>query len=181
VGLLLLGPSGDDESRLEGVLLSLAAGAYPGILLAPAIALRERPDGLGWIITIMLVTWACDTGAFFVGRRWGRHKLAPAVSPGKTIEGLIGGLVGGLLVGGAAALIIFPNAVPRVLGLSLVVAVAAVVGDLVESGIKRKLGAKDSGWIVPGHGGLLDRIDGLLFGAFLGYFYLAITDGVFRA
>jgi phosphatidate cytidylyltransferase len=181
VGLLLLGPSGEDKSRLEGALLSLAAGAYPGVLLAPAIPLRDRPDGLGWVITIMAVTWVCDTAAFFVGRRWGRHKLAPSVSPGKTIEGLIGGLAGGLLVGGAAALVIFPTAVPRVLGLSLVVAIAAVVGDLVESGIKRKLGAKDSGWIVPGHGGLLDRIDGLLFAAFLGYFYVAMTDGVLRA
>jgi phosphatidate cytidylyltransferase len=180
VALFVIGYAARERSRLGGWALTLAAGLYPGVLLAPAIALRERADGLGLILLIMAATWACDTAAFFVGRRWGKHRLAPAVSPGKTVEGVAGGLVGGLIVGAIASFLV-PEAPARVLGLGIIVAAAAILGDLAESAMKRRLGAKDSGWLVPGHGGLLDRIDGLLFGSFLGYLFIAITDGVFRA
>jgi phosphatidate cytidylyltransferase len=178
--LFVLGYALKWHRAIAGVALSLAAGLYPGVLFGPAVTLRERADGLGWILLIMLATWACDTTAFFVGRQWGRHKLAPAVSPGKTVEGLAAGLLGGLVVGAAASMFL-TEAPVRMIGLGLVVAVASVLGDLVESAMKRQLGAKDSGWLVPGHGGLLDRIDSLLFSAFLGYLYITLTDGVFRA
>ncbi len=165
------------HGAVAALALSLCAGLYPGTLLAPTIALRERPDGLGWIILVLVGTWACDTGAFFVGRRWGRRKLAPALSPGKTIEGVAAGIVAGLIVGAVASAIL-PVPAIRTIGLGLVVAIAAILGDLAESAVKRQLGAKDSGWIVPGHGGLLDRIDSLLFSGFLGYLYVVLTDGV---
>jgi phosphatidate cytidylyltransferase len=180
VALFILGYAVRQRSPLGGWALTLAAGLYPGVLLAPAVALRERFDGLGLVLLIMAATWACDTTAYVIGRRWGRHKLAPAISPGKTVEGVAGGLVGGLVVGAIASLLL-PETPMRIVGLGLVVAVAAILGDLAESAMKRRLGAKDSGWLVPGHGGLLDRIDGLLFGSFLGYLFIAITDGVFRA
>ncbi len=178
--LFVVGYTATERSRLGGWALTLAAGLYPGVLLAPAVSLRERADGLGLILLIMAATWACDTAAFFVGRRWGKHRLAPAVSPGKTVEGVGGGLAGGLVVGAIASLLL-PEAPARIVGLGIVVAIAAILGDLAESAMKRRLGAKDSGWLVPGHGGLLDRIDGLLFGSFLGYLYVAMTDGVFGA
>jgi len=162
---------------LAGWGLSLCAGLYPGTLLAPAIALRDRADGLGWVLLVLVATWACDTAAFFVGRRWGKRKLAPTVSPGKTVEGVAGGVAAGLVVGAIASAFL-PEMPARTIGLGLVVAVAAIIGDLAESAIKRQLRAKDSGWLIPGHGGLLDRIDSLLFTGFLGYWYVALTDGV---
>jgi len=179
IGLTLLTNGLGRGGALSGWVVSLCAGLYPGALLAPAVALRDRPDGLGWMLLVMIATWACDTTAFFVGRRWGHRKLAPALSPGKTIEGVVGGVVAGL-VAGAIASILIPESPARTIGLGLVVAVAAILGDLAESAIKRQLGAKDSGWLVPGHGGLLDRIDSLLFSGFLGYLYVALTDGVFQ-
>jgi phosphatidate cytidylyltransferase len=177
VGLVIFGYAVKRKKAFGGWVLSLGAGLYPGVLLAPAILLRERGDGLGLILLILIGTWACDTVAFFVGRRWGRRKLAPAVSPGKTVEGVGGGLLGGLVVGVIASAFL-PEAPIRVIGLGLIVAVAAVLGDLAESAMKRQLGAKDSGWLVPGHGGLLDRVDSVLFSSFLGYLYIALTDGV---
>jgi phosphatidate cytidylyltransferase len=179
VGLTLVTNRVVPGNAISGLFVSICAGLYPGSLLAAAVALRGRPDGLGWTLVVMLGTWACDTAAFFVGRRWGRHKLAPALSPGKTVEGLVGGLAAGLVVGIVASAFI-PDTPARTIGLALVVAVAAVLGDLAESAIKRQLGAKDSGWLVPGHGGLLDRIDSLLFSGYLGYLYVALTDGVLK-
>lgn len=160
-----------------GWALSLAAGLYPGTLLAPAIALRGGADGVGWVLLILIATWACDIAAFFVGRRWGKRKLAPTVSPGKTVEGVAAGVAAGLVVGAIASAFL-PEMPVRTIGLGLVVAVAAILGDLAESAMKRQLGAKDSGWVIPGHGGLLDRIDSLLVSSFLGYLYVALTDGV---
>jgi len=155
------------------------ASVYVGALLSSGILLRERPDGLGWVLMILAGTWACDTTAFLVGRAWGRHRLA-AVSPGKTKEGTAAGLIAAALVGSVASgLLVQP--LPRTLGLGLVVGVGAIVGDLAESAVKRRLGAKDSGWLVPGHGGVLDRIDSLLVAVFLGYWYVVMTDGVLPA
>lgn len=180
VGLFLLGYAAGRRAVLGGWALSLAAGLYPGVLLAGGIMLRERADGLGWVLLVLIATWACDTAAFFVGRRWGRRKLAPAISPGKTIEGLVAGLLAAVVVAGLASAFLVESPA-RTLGLGLVVAVGAVIGDLAESAMKRQLGAKDSGWLVPGHGGLLDRVDSLLFTGFLGYLYVTLSDGVFRA
>lgn len=160
---------------LVGWGASLAAGVYVGGLLGSALPLRDHSDGAAWVLLVLAITWACDVTAYLVGRRWGRHRLAPAVSPGKSVEGTVAGIVAASLVGWIGALALAQPA-PRLLGMGLLLGIAAVAGDLVESAAKRQLGAKDSGWIMPGHGGMLDRIDSLLFTAFLGYWYVILTD-----
>lgn len=132
--------------------------------LLPALALlwiRERDaHGLALLIWTFLVTWATDIGAYFAGRSFGRHKLAPTISPNKTVEGLIGGIVAATLFGGAWVL---ATDLPLpLLGLAPLFAIAAQAGDLFESGMKRRAGVKDSGNWLPGHGGVLDRLDGLV-------------------
>jgi phosphatidate cytidylyltransferase len=132
--------------------------------LIPALALlwiRERDaHGLELLIFVFIVTWSTDIGAYFAGRRFGRRKLAPAISPGKTVEGLYGGIAAATLLGGAWALATGPGV--ALLALAPVLAVAAQAGDLFESGMKRRAGVKDSGTWLPGHGGVLDRLDGLV-------------------
>jgi phosphatidate cytidylyltransferase len=132
--------------------------------LLPALALlwiRERdPHGIELLLWTFLVTWSTDIGAYFAGRRFGRRKLAPAISPGKTVEGLYGGIAAATLIGGAWAVIMHLGLPLLVLG--PVLAVAAQAGDLFESGLKRRAGIKDSGAWLPGHGGVLDRLDGLV-------------------
>jgi phosphatidate cytidylyltransferase len=132
--------------------------------LIPALALlwiRERDaHGLELLIWVFIVTWSTDIGAYFAGRRFGRRKLAPAISPGKTVEGLYGGIAAATLLGGAWALATGLGV--ALLALAPVLAVAAQAGDLFESGMKRRAGVKDSGTWLPGHGGVLDRLDGLV-------------------
>lgn len=130
--------------------------------------------GLAWLMFVLVTTWMTDVFAYLIGRTWGRHKLIPHISPGKTREGAIAGLVGGTLTGGLAGYL-FGVPVPLVLMLALggIVAIGAMVGDLCESLIKRQIGIKDMGAVIPGHGGLLDRIDALLITVPL-TFYAAI-------
>lgn len=132
--------------------------------LIPALSLlwiRERDShGLELLVWAFLVTWSTDIGAYFVGRRFGRRKLAPSISPGKTVEGLCGGIAAATLVGGAWVL---ATGLGRpLLALAPVLAIAAQAGDLFESRLKRRAGVKDSGQSLPGHGGVLDRVDGLV-------------------
>lgn len=138
--------------------------------LIPALSLlwiRERTpsdlpsneQGLSLLLWVFLVTWSTDIGAYFAGRRFGRRKLAPAISPGKTVEGLYGGIIAAALIGGAWTLAMRLGA--PLLILAPIFAVAAQGGDLFESGLKRRAGVKDSGNWLPGHGGVLDRLDGL--------------------
>jgi phosphatidate cytidylyltransferase len=130
----------------------------------PAIALlwvRERDaHGLELLLWIFLVTWSTDIGAYFVGRSWGRRKLAPSISPGKTMEGLYGGMAAATLIGGAWSLA--TGLGTALLLLPPLFAFAAQMGDLFESWMKRRAGVKDSGTWLPGHGGILDRLDGLV-------------------
>jgi phosphatidate cytidylyltransferase len=139
--------------------------------LLPALALlwiRERtpPDlpsderGLSLLVWVFIVTWSTDIGAYFTGRNFGKRKLAPAISPNKTVEGLFGGIVAATLLGGAWVLA--TGLGTPLLALAPVLAVAAQGGDLFESRMKRRAGVKDSGTWLPGHGGALDRLDGLV-------------------
>ncbi len=146
--------------------------------LAAAVSLlwvRERADnGISVVFWLFLVVWATDIGAYFTGRAIGGPKLAPSISPGKTWAGLYGGVAAATLVGGVWAL--FVGLHPLVLLLAPLFAVAAQGGDLFESWMKRKAGVKDSGRWLPGHGGVFDRVDGLLPVAILTA--LAVMAGV---
>jgi CDP-diglyceride synthetase len=142
-----------------------------GLLALPAAVvallwLRET-RGLPGLGTLFGLVWAMDIGAYFAGRAWGRRKLAPRLSPGKTVEGLLGGLLAALGVA-VAARVLWPErfpAWPWWIGLCAVVALVSVAGDLYESRLKRRAGVKDSGRLLPGHGGVLDRVDSLLAAA----------------
>jgi phosphatidate cytidylyltransferase len=132
--------------------------------LLPALALlwiRERDaHGLELLIWAFLVTWSTDIGAYFAGRRFGRTKLAPSISPGKTVEGLYGGIAAAALIGGVWAIVMHLGL--ALLALAPIFALAAQGGDLFESRMKRRAGVKDSAAWLPGHGGMLDRLDGLV-------------------
>jgi phosphatidate cytidylyltransferase len=128
------------------------------------IYLRLQPSG-SWLILFVIFLVACaDTGAYFTGRAFGKHKLAPQVSPGKTIEGLLGGLALVCIFAAAVSFTLLSGRLPTVpfLVVSLVAGLASVLGDLVESMVKRHQGVKDSGTLLPGHGGVMDRIDSLV-------------------
>jgi phosphatidate cytidylyltransferase len=133
------------------------------------------PRGAWWLLMVLLGVWGFDAAAFFTGRTFGRHKLAPKISPGKTWEGVLGGFV--LSIVAALLLTVRPLGVPWYLAivLGILLGIAAVIGDLAESLIKRQMHVKDSGQFMPGHGGLLDRIDSLLFAVIVVYFFALIV------
>ena len=160
------------------VAATLVGVAYVGGLLIIPALLRARPGGAGIVGYLCLVTWSGDTGAFYVGRALGRRPLCQAISPGKTLEGSLGGLAASLLaslLGGGLAGLPLPATHRALLGLAL--GAAGQVGDLCESLLKRSLAAKDSGTLIPGHGGLLDRLDSLLFSGPVLYLYLLVRGG----
>ncbi|HEV7734807.1 MAG TPA: phosphatidate cytidylyltransferase [Candidatus Binatia bacterium] len=146
---------------------------YVGFLMPHVILLRhQEPEGWRWVLFTVFVAMGSDSGGYFAGRFLGKHKLAPAISPSKTIEGAVGAVAGAMLIAWLASLWFFDR---RPAGEALVLAVAISVlaqfGDLCESALKRAFGAKDSGWIIPGHGGILDRLDSLLFPFVFAYYY----------
>ena len=143
--------------------LALAMGLYLGWMGGHFLRIRALPDdGFAWLAVALLCVWASDSGAYFVGTWLGRHKLAPKLSPKKTWEGIAGGFIGAI---GAALLLSswVGISIPQALLLGVVVAILAPFGDLSISMMKRHVGVKDSGNLIPGHGGALDRIDSLLF------------------
>ncbi|MBI3978157.1 MAG: phosphatidate cytidylyltransferase [Chloroflexi bacterium] len=151
--------------------LTLALPLYTGLLLAHFVLLRRRPLGAEWVLFTMFVTWVTDAGAYFVGRSAGRLKLAPTISPRKTLEGAVGGVVVAVAAAVPLAWLLgLPFTTIQAVGIGTLVAVAAEVGDLVESAFKRSLQAEEAGQIFPGHGGLLDRMDSLVFAAVVMYY-----------
>lgn len=151
---------------------------YVAWLLGQIVLLRGAPRGEWLVLFALWVTWLADAAAFYVGRLWGRRPLAPRVSPRKTVEGAVAALAGGVLaavLGAAWFVPDFSRGEAAVLG--ALMAAAGMAGDLVESLIKRGAGVKDSGGLIPSHGGLLDKIDGLLFTAPLIYHYVVWAKG----
>lgn len=153
------------ERRSTEILGKAALGPlYIALPLVMLVIIDRFPRGEMWIFFLLVVVFACDTGAFYAGRTFGRHKLHPQVSPGKTWEGSVGGLLAGLLAAYVwsrfSSLFVFDLSV---LILAATFAVSGQIGDLAESMLKRNHGVKDSGGILPGHGGILDRIDAHLF------------------
>ena len=164
VALLATGMYYEWSRLVKGWGIGWQAAGFVYALL-PALALlwvreRDLDHGLALVVWVFIVTWATDIGAYFAGRKFGRRKLAPALSPNKTVEGLYGGIAGAALLGGLWAYATGLGS-PLYL-LAPVFAVAAQGGDLFESGLKRRAGVKDSGSWLPGHGGLLDRLDGMV-------------------
>ncbi|MFO0685267.1 MAG: phosphatidate cytidylyltransferase [Sandaracinus sp.] len=156
----------------------LGGPLYVGGLFASLARIHQFEHGGAWVLLAMWIAWASDTGAYFAGRFFGKHKLAPRVSPAKTVEGALGGLVASL-TGAFAAHFWFLPTLPLVDALVLV-AIANVLGqsgDLVESLVKRSTGVKDSGNILPGHGGMLDRVDALMFTSTSCWVYLELFGG----
>jgi len=167
---------------------TFTGAVYCGAAMSFALFLRYLPDHAGpWhgaalLLAPIVITWASDTSAYFVGRAFGTRKLIPSVSPGKTVQGAMGALVGALAVavGYSFVLAEFPTyrvSITEAAILGLLVSVTAQVGDLVESLLKRDAGVKDSGRLLPGHGGALDRFDSMLFTLPLGYFYFRFVVG----
>lgn len=134
---------------------------------------RRLDHGITWIFVTLALAWAADTGAYFAGRAFGNTPLFPRVSPKKTWEGAVGGALAVVLVLGIIKLIALPHmGWGHVVALGLIGDAAGVIGDLVESALKRASGVKDSGWLLPGHGGILDRVDSLLFTAPVCWLYV---------
>jgi phosphatidate cytidylyltransferase len=157
--------------------LTIAGGLYLGVCGASMIGLRSMDDRGWWLLLTLSAIMCADSGAYFAGRTWGRRKLAPSLSPAKTWEGYWAGIVAGSL--GALLIALLwgaltkePFNITHSLILGLLIATLAPVGDLAISMIKRQVGAKDSGRIIPGHGGALDRLDSVLWAAVIGYYYV---------
>ncbi len=154
--------------------ISLAGLAYLGILGPHLISLRLLPEGLWWFMLIMPVAWLADSGAFFIGSRFGKHRMAPRLSPKKSWEGYFGGIVTGILAGILFSYLwgfVSPAmSICRGIIVGVVLSVFPTLGDLGESMLKRQFGVKDSGNLLPGHGGALDRVDSWIWAAAIGYY-----------
>ncbi len=168
----------DFEQGLRDLGLALIGAWYVGVLL-PYFIWLQAVDARGpwWVILVVAIGMAGDTGGYVVGHTLGRHKLMPRVSPGKTIEGAIGIVAASLLAGALAKLLILRQLTwPETVLLATVMGVIGQLGDLSESVMKRTFGAKESGWLFPGHGGVLDRIDSLLFPVVFLYYYVVFSQ-----
>ncbi len=160
--------------------VSLSGMLYIGFVGAYMVSLRQAADGAWWVLLTLTSIWVADSGAYFAGRAWGKHPLSPRLSPKKTWEGYLAGVLGGALAGtvlGAA----FPQAAAHTLAgitpghgalLGLLVSTLAPLGDLGESLFKRQAGVKDSGSLLPGHGGAFDRVDSWLWAGLLAYYFI---------
>jgi phosphatidate cytidylyltransferase len=152
--------------------LLLTGFLYVPLLLAHLVLIRMLPHGVSWLFLIMVIVMAGDSAAYYVGSTFGKNRLYPAVSPKKSIEGSLGGLAGSLIGALIAKYTFFPElSLADCIATALLLGVLGQLGDLFESLIKRSCGVKDSGTIVPGHGGILDRLDSILFAAPAAYYY----------
>jgi phosphatidate cytidylyltransferase len=165
-------------TSVHSIAFTLLGVFYVGWLLSYVILLRLLIDGPNYVFYLFGVVWLGDATALMFGQLFGRHKLAPTLSPGKTIEGAIGGLMGslcGAILGGLWLL--GHLTLTQCLAIGCLLAVVGQLGDLSESLLKRSAGVKDSGLLIPGHGGILDKVDGILFGAPALYYYVLYVIG----
>lgn len=146
------------------LLLTLGAAIYLGMTLRFLALMRNREDGLMWLLVMAVTVWVMDSGAYFTGRAIGKHKFWPRISPKKTWEGFFGGLIAGAVVMALMVAFLIPNGVWwQGVALGVVIGIVGPLGDLSESLFKRQAGAKDSSNLIPGHGGFFDRIDSFIF------------------
>jgi phosphatidate cytidylyltransferase len=166
-----------DGSPTANWALTVAGGVYLGIAGAHFILIRQLNNGAWWLLLALAGTWLADSGAYFIGRKFGVHKMTPSLSPKKSWEGLAGGVAFGVIFDALLAVVlsqVLNIDLPWWAGaaLGLIGALIGVLGDLSISMIKREVGAKDSGHIIPGHGGVLDRLDSLLFTMIVSYYFI---------
>src|SRR5262245_20454215 len=167
--------SADLPAEVQRLGLILLGVLYVGFFTPHFVLLRASGEGWRWVLLTVAGAMGSDTGGYFAGRAFGRNKLAPAISPSKTVEGMLGAVAAAMLVAALCRLIFFRTLGPQeALVLGGLISVLAQLGDLCESALKRAFGAKDSGWIIPGHGGILDRLDSLLFPVVFVYYYAAL-------
>jgi phosphatidate cytidylyltransferase len=173
LAFVVYGLGGVRQSATTSFGITILGVAWVGAGIGCLLLVRDIPEFGFWAVMAVLFTvFAADTGAFFVGRTLGRHRMAPAISPNKSWEGFVGGVVAAI---GMAFVILYKDrdeflTIPESLVLGLVIALAAVLGDLFESAVKRDLDVKDSGRVLGGHGGMLDRLDSLLWAGPAAYF-----------
>jgi phosphatidate cytidylyltransferase len=172
----------DINTVIAEISLLVMAWVYIPLLLSPMVLLHALPAGRRWVLLVLIMTMVCDSCAYFVGSAIGRHRLYPAISPKKSIEGAVGGLVGSVLVALTAQLWLLPQiSWVDCLIVGLLAGIFGQLGDLFESMLKRYANIKDSGTIFPGHGGMLDRIDSLLFSFPAVYAYVYTITVVFTS
>lgn len=165
----------EGRPELEKLAYTLAGVFYIGLMYASFILVRGLPDGNRIVLLVCCSVWGADIGAYYVGRTFGKYKLAPAISPGKTVEGFFGGVVLGFIGAALYSAYLLPEAdTAMIVAAGLCGSVIGPVGDLSESLIKRFFGVKDSGNIMPGHGGALDRLDALMFAMPVFYVFLIL-------
>jgi len=167
--------TGKLEERLMRLAWTLLGCFYLGFLLPHWVLLFRMPAGRAWVFFILIAIMAGDSVAYFVGQRFGRKKLAPEISPGKTIEGACGYVAGSVIAGGLAGAFLLPEVYwLETLLVALCLSILGQLGDLFESWLKRVFVVKDSSSLIPGHGGLLDRLDSLVFPAVFTTAYLKV-------
>ncbi len=164
------------EKTVESTSEMIFALSYVAVPLSHVVALRKLDEGVGWVFLVLLTICLGDVGAYFTGRYFGKHRITPNVSPGKTLEGL-----GGVLLGSFAGMVVIKLVFPGLPGLlrvlvplTVLLSVVGPLGDLLASAIKRKVGIKDFGSIFPGHGGVMDRADSLILAFPVTFYYLVL-------
>ncbi len=160
------------DIALQDCFASVSGVCYIGLMMSYLIQIREFNQGFIFILFLFICIWCSDSGAYFSGKAFGKHPLAPKVSPKKTIEGLLGGLLFSIICGVAFYYIIDITSLINFIVISVLMSLVGVIGDLAESAIKRYLHVKDSGNLIPGHGGFMDRFDSVVFNAPLLYYCL---------
>ena len=182
IGLMSCLIAADDPAGAVNSLGHMILGVlYAGAFIPHFIWLHEQPadSGAAWVTYVLAVAMGGDSGGYFAGRYFGKTLLMPSVSPKKTVEGVAGAIAGNLVGGALIKALLLPMIAWReILVLSLVAGALGQIGDLCESLLKRAFGAKDSGWLFPGHGGVLDRADSLVFPVVLVYYYVNFLRAV---